>query len=53
MIESGYMAVNAYSRAIAGMSKQTGIKHTRSETEGAHNYALWQHMVQFTPLLFR
>jgi len=34
--------------------EQAGIKHTYSETEGAHNYTLWQqHMVQLTPLLFR
>jgi enterochelin esterase-like enzyme len=34
--------------------EQAAIKHTYSETEGAHNYTLWQqHMVQLTPLLFR
>ena len=34
--------------------EQAGIKHTYVETEGAHNYALWQRqMVQLAPLLFR
>ena len=33
---------------------QAGIKNTYVETEGAHNYALWQQqMVELTPLLFR
>lgn len=33
---------------------KAGIKHTYVETEGAHNYALWQQQIaQFTPLLFR
>ena len=34
--------------------EQAAIKHTYSETEGAHNYALCQQRtVQLTPLLFR
>lgn len=34
--------------------QQAGIKHAYVETEGAHNYALWQQqMVELTPLLFR
>jgi enterochelin esterase-like enzyme len=42
------------SRKQHEMLEHAGIRHTYSETDGAHNYALWQqHTVQLTPLLFR
>jgi enterochelin esterase family protein len=42
------------SRRIAATLEEHGIKHVYWETEGAHNYALWQRqLVQFVPLLFR
>jgi enterochelin esterase family protein len=44
----------AASRRIDSTLQEHGITHTYWETEGAHNYALWQRqMVEFLPLLFR
>jgi enterochelin esterase-like enzyme len=41
------------SRKIAEALKQHQIKHTYLETDGAHNYAIWQiQMTEFAPLLF-
>ena len=42
------------SRTLAETLKQHGIHYQYVETEGAHNFALWQqHIAQFAPLLFR
>jgi enterochelin esterase family protein len=42
------------SRRIAATLEEKGIKHVYWETEGAHNYAIWQRqMVEFLPLLFQ
>ncbi len=42
------------SRRIAETLKEHQIRHTYRETEGAHNFALWQqHMIELVPLLFR
>ena len=42
------------SRQIAETLDQHGVKRVHFETEGAHNYAIWQQqMLEFLPLLFR
>lgn len=42
------------SRKVADTLKEHNIKYIYTETEGAHNYAIWQlHMIEFAPLLFR
>jgi enterochelin esterase family protein len=42
------------SRSLAQSLEQHGIRHTYLETEGAHNYAIWQqYMLKFAPLLFQ
>jgi enterochelin esterase-like enzyme len=42
------------SRSLDSTLQEHGVTHTYWETEGAHNYALWQRqMVEFLPLLFR
>ncbi len=41
------------SRKLAQTLEEHNIRHTYTETEGAHNYALWQqHMIEFAPMLF-
>jgi enterochelin esterase family protein len=42
------------SRRLDSTLQEHGVTHTYWETEGAHNYALWQRqIVEFLPLLFR
>jgi enterochelin esterase family protein len=42
------------SRRIAETLEQHGVKRVYFETEGAHNYAIWQQqMAELLPLLFR
>lgn len=42
------------SRSLDELLKTAGVKHTYVETEGAHNYALWQwHLAQWVPQIFR
>jgi enterochelin esterase family protein len=42
------------SRRLDSTLQEHRVTHTYWETEGAHNYALWQRqMVEFLPLLFR
>lgn len=42
------------SRRIAETLEKHQVRHIYRETEGAHNYALWQqHMIELVPLLFR
>ena len=42
------------SRRVAQGLQEHNIKYVYTETEGAHNYAIWQQqMIEFAPMLFR
>ena len=44
----------AATRKVAESLKGAGVPYTYDETEGAHNFAMWQqHIAKFAPLLFK